>query len=247
MHAKLAFTNQPAIYSSQKFSSNRLRYAFKAAKIPYFSPTNLNMEYLVIDLEMSGDDPSYHDVIEIGAVLYTDNWMELGRYQSYVYPENEEAFSKPSEEVHGISLEQLKDAPMLDDVLPEFEAWMLGLRKLKPDPFDNSRALRHTMISGLGIVNDFAFLRAAYGIINRRWPFSYHMLDMQSLTHALFPIFKAAGEAVPERQSLTAIAAYFNLERETEEHNALEDAVLTGRCFIELNKMIDRLKVDPAV
>lgn len=205
------------------------------------------MEYLVIDLEMSGDDPSYHDVIEIGAVLYTDNWVELGRYQSYVYPENEEAFSKPSEEVHGITLDQLKDAPMLDDVLPEFEAWMLGLRKLKADPFDNSAALRYTMISGLGIVNDFAFLRAAYGIINRRWPFSFRMLDMQSVTHYLFPLFKDAGERVPERQSLTDIAAYFGLERETEEHNALEDAVLTGRCFIELNKMRDRLRVEPDV
>ena len=203
------------------------------------------MEYLVIDLEMSGDDPSYHDVIEIGAVLYTNNWTELGRYQTYVYPENEEAFSKPSEEVHGITLEQLKDAPMLDDVLPGFEAWILGLRNLKPDPFDNSRALRHTMIAGLGIVNDFAFLRAAYGIINRRWPFSYRMLDMQSLTHALFPVFKAAGEPVPERQSLTAIAGYFDLERETDEHNALEDAVLTGRCFIELDKMIERLSYNP--
>lgn len=201
------------------------------------------MEYLVIDLEMSGDDPSYHDVIEIGAVLYTDNWLELGRYQSYVYPENEEAFSKPSEEVHGISLAQLKDAPMLDDVLPAFEAWMLKLLKAKPDPFDNSQMLRHTMIAGLGIVNDFAFLKAAYGIINRKWPYSFHMLDMQSLTHVLFPIFKAAGEHVPERQSLKAIAHFFGLERETEEHNALEDAVLTGRCFIELNKMVKRLQV----
>jgi len=201
------------------------------------------MEYLVIDLEMSGDDPSYHDVIEIGAVLYSDNWTELGRYQSYVYPENEEAFSKPSEEVHGISLEQLKDAPMLDDVLPEFEAWALKLRNVKPDPFDNSQKLRHTMIAGLGIVNDFAFLRAAYGIINRRWPFSYRMLDMQSLTHVLFPVFEDAGMKMPSRQSLAAIAAHFGLEREGEDHSAVEDAVLTGACFQELMKMVKELQV----
>jgi DNA polymerase-3 subunit epsilon len=201
------------------------------------------MEYLVIDLEMSGDDPSYHDVIEIGAVLYSDNWTELGRYQSYVYPENEEAFSKPSEEVHGISLEQLKDAPMLDDVLPAFEAWVLKLRNVEPDPFDNSQKLRHTMIAGLGIVNDFAFLRAAYGIINRRWPFSYRMLDMQSLTHVLFPIFNNAGMKMPSRQSLAAIAAHFGLERESEDHSAVEDAAITGECFKELAKLVERLEV----
>ncbi len=202
------------------------------------------MEYLVIDLEMSGDDPSYHDIIEIGAVLYTEGWKEIGRYQSYIYPENEEAFSKPSAEVHGLTLEELRDAPVLDDVLPAFEEWILGLRNLRPDPFDNTRLLKHTMIAGLGIVNDFAFLRAAYGIINRRWPFSYRMLDMQSLTHVLFPLFREAGIAAPTRQSLTAIAAHFGLERETEDHNALEDAVLTGKCFRELMGMVRKLKYD---
>lgn len=203
-----------------------------------------NMEYLVIDLEMSGDDPSYHDIIEIGAVLYSEEWKEMGRYQSYVYPENEEAFSKPSAEVHGLSLEDLQDAPVLDDVLPAFEEWILSLRNLKPDPFDNTRLLKHTMIAGLGIVNDFAFLRSAYGIINRRWPFSYRMLDMQSLTHTLFPVFREAGLNVPTRQSLTAIAAYFGQERETEDHSALEDAVLTGSCFRELMVMVKKLRYE---
>lgn len=201
------------------------------------------MEYLVIDLEMSGDDPSYHDIIEIGAVLYTEEWREMGRYQSYIYPENEEAFSKPSAEVHGLSLEELQDAPVLDDVLPAFEEWILSQRNLRPDPFDNTRLLKHTMIAGLGIVNDFAFLKAAYGIINRRWPFSYRMLDMQSITHALFPIFRDAGLEVPSRQSLTAIAGYFGLERETEDHSALEDAVLTGSAFRELMALVGKLKL----
>lgn len=211
--------------------------------LPIFSSKNMN--YLVIDLEMTGGDPSWHEIISIGAVLYTEEWTELGRYKSLVYPENEEAFSKPSEEVHGISLQDLEDAPMLDDVLPEFEEWILGCRHLKPDPIDNSRLLKHTMISGLGIVNDYAFLKAAYGITNRRWPFSYRLLDMQTLTHTLFPIFGAAGIATPSRQSLEAIAGFFGLERESDEHDALEDAVLTGRCFQGLMKMVQQLRYEP--
>jgi DNA polymerase III subunit epsilon len=203
------------------------------------------MNYLVIDLEMTGGDPSWHEIIQIGAVLYTEGWQELGRYKTLVYPENEEAFSKPSEAVHGISLDELKDAPMLDDVLPEFEEWMLGCRKLKSDPYDNPRLLKHTMITGLGIVNDYAFLRAAYGIVNRPWPFSYRLLDLQTLTHTLFPIFRQAGLAVPTRQSLEAIAGFFGLERESDEHDALEDAVLTGRCFQELMQMVQALKYEP--
>ncbi|MCB0572039.1 MAG: 3'-5' exonuclease [Phaeodactylibacter sp.] len=203
------------------------------------------MEYLVVDLEMTGGDPSWHEIISIGAVLYSEQWVELGRYSSLVYPENEEAFSKPSEAVHGISLQDLQDAPMLDDVLPEFEEWILSCRHLKPGAFDNSNLLKHTMISGLGIVNDFAFLKAAYGIVNRNWPYSYRLLDMQTLTHTLYPVFREAGINVPSRQSLDAIAGFFGLQRESGEHDALEDALLTGHCFQELMKMVQKLKYFP--
>ncbi len=201
------------------------------------------MHYLVIDLEMSGDDPSWHEIIQVGAVLYTEQWKELGRYKSNVYPENEEAFSKPSAEIHGLSLEVLKEAPMMSEVLPEFEEWLLGLQGKRPDPFDNSRALRYTMLAGLGLVNDFSFLRAAYGFENRKWPYSYRMLDMQSITHVLFPILEKAGQPVPRRQSLDAIAEHFGLERSSDDHDALEDALLTGACFQEIMKLIHQLQL----
>ena len=51
------------------------------------------MPYLVVDLEMSGPEPGYHEIIQIGAVLLNDNWVELGTYLSNVYPENEEALT----------------------------------------------------------------------------------------------------------------------------------------------------------
>ncbi len=202
------------------------------------------MHYLVIDLEMSGDDPSWHEILQIGAVLYTDSWVEKGRYKTNVYPENEEAFSQSSEEVHGLSLQELREAPMLNEVLPAFEEWIVKTLGLRPDPFDNSRNLKGTKIAGLGIVNDFAFLRAAYGFDQRKWPFSYTMLDMQSITHVLFPILREAGMNPPQRQSLDAIAKFFGLEREGMDHDALEDALITGDCFRELYKLIIRLTVN---
>ena len=36
---------------------------------------------------------------------------------------------------------------------------------------------------------------------------------------------------MPQSLSLKAIAGYFDLERESDLHNALEDAVLTGECL----------------
>lgn len=201
------------------------------------------MHYLVIDLEMSGDDPSWHDIIQIGAVLYTGGWKEVGRFKTNVYPDNEEAFSQPSAEVHGLSLEELKDAPMRHEALEQLEEWVLQCRNLQPDPFDNTRLLRGTMLAGLGLVNDFAFLRSAYGMENRKWPFSYRMLDMQSLTHVFFPVLRKAGMDPPTRQSLDAISGFFGFEREGYDHDALEDADLTGKCFIKLMELIGKLEL----
>ena len=67
------------------------------------------------------------------------------------------------------------------------------------------------------------------------------MFDMQSITHALFPILKAAGLEPPRKQSLDAIASFFGLEREGYDHNALEDALITGECFKELSTLLSRL------
>ncbi|MBD0259548.1 MAG: 3'-5' exonuclease, partial [Cytophagales bacterium] len=46
--------------------------------------------------------------------------------------------------------------------------------------------------------------------------------------------------------SLKAISQYFGFEREDETHNALEDAELTGKCFIEFFKISSRLKLADA-
>jgi DNA polymerase III subunit epsilon len=47
------------------------------------------MNFLVIDLEMSGLDPLYNEIIQIGACLYNEKWEQLGSYSQNVYPENE--------------------------------------------------------------------------------------------------------------------------------------------------------------
>jgi DNA polymerase III epsilon subunit-like protein len=48
--------------------------------------SEIPMPYLVVDLEMSGPEPGYHEIIQIGAVLLNDNWVELGTFLTNVYP-----------------------------------------------------------------------------------------------------------------------------------------------------------------
>lgn len=192
------------------------------------------MNYLVIDLEMTGTEPGWHEIIQVGAVLYNESWTELGRYISNVYPENEESYSQSSFDVHGLSLADLDDAPMLNEVLPEFEEWILKTLKVpinKGNQGPAVTALRNVAICGQSVIYDINFLRFAYRQEKLQWPFSNQTIDLNNLAFFLFATLRENGIATPKGLSLTAIADFFHIEREGEKHNALEDSVITGECL----------------
>lgn len=203
------------------------------------------MNYLVLDLEMTGDDPSWHEIIQIGACLFDSEWNELGRYLQNVYPENEESFSMPSYKVHGLSLEDLDDAPMLHDVLPEFENWIIktAAKGARVQDWQREGYLKGIQIVGQGIANDINFLRTAYRNIHLNWNFSYKSLDLQNLSFFLFEILRHNGQQTPRSLSLQSVAQFFGRERESDIHNALEDAALTGFCIKSVLDYAKRLKL----
>jgi DNA polymerase III subunit epsilon len=199
------------------------------------------MPFLVLDLEMSGPDPAYNEIIQLGAVLFDDDWQERGQYLTNVYPENEEAFTASSEKVHNLSLADLDDAPMIYDVLPELEEWIIkNLNIVKRGPAtDNTPFLREVVICGQSVIHDINFLRQAYTDEKLKWPYSRTLLDLHTLSYFVFRVLKKNGRPVPDRRSLTAIAAYFGFEREGDFHNALEDADLTAKCLKEIFRLGD--------
>lgn len=208
------------------------------------------MPYLVLDLEMTGPEPDYNEIIQIGAVLFDDNWAEKGQYLTNVYPENKEAFSSSSEKIHNLSLADLEDAPMIYDVLPELEEWIcnqLGLRVPKGQ-LDRTPFLRDVIICGQSVINDINFLKEAYRYEKLKWPYSRVLLDLHTLAYFTFRVLRAnagslADRKVPDRLSLTAIAGYFGFTREDGFHNALEDAVLTAKCLKEVFKLGEGMKL----
>jgi DNA polymerase III subunit epsilon len=207
------------------------------------------MHYLVLDLEMTGLEPGWHEIIQIGAALYDESWQELDRYLTNVYPENEESYSLPALEVHGLTMEDLEEAPMINEVLPEFEDWILetmGHKLTRMDERQRSGALRSTLICGQSVINDINFLKFAYREEHMKWPFSNTLVDLHTLSYYLFPILQRSGLETPKRRSLEAIAGMFGFQRESEEHNALEDAVLTAQCLRELFQMRERLQLGQA-
>lgn len=184
------------------------------------------MPYLVFDLEMTGPEPDYNEIIQIGAEIYDDEWKKKGEYLTNVYPENEDAFSGHSEAIHGIPLDELDEAPMMYDVLPEFEAWIRKSLNMQPND-----ALWKVISCGQSVINDINFLSYAYKKEKLKWPFSFQLIDLHTISYYGFMILRKNGEATPKSLSLESVAKYFGFSRESDTHNALEDAKLTARCL----------------
>jgi len=197
------------------------------------------MPNLVLDLEMTGPEPDYNEIIQIGAEIYDDEWNKKGEYLTNVYPENEDAFSGHSEEIHGISIDELDDAPMIYDVLPEFEAWIRESLYWQSDD-----SLKKVIICGQSVINDINFLSYAYKKEKMPWPFSYQLLDLHTISYFAFQILKNNGIETPKSLSLEKVARFFGFTRETETHNALEDVKLTAKCFKAFFELGGRMKVD---
>ncbi|HRK74517.1 MAG TPA: 3'-5' exonuclease [Rhodothermales bacterium] len=199
------------------------------------------MAFLVLDLELSGSEPGWHEIVQIGAVLCDNQWGERSTFLSNVYPENEESFSESSRKVHGLSLDDLDDAPMLHELLPEFEEWIIENLPIRPPKHvsgSREHALREVIICGQSVIYDINFLRYAYRQEKKNWPFSHQMLDLHTLSYLYFDVMGGTKNDTPRSRSLESVAKWFGFGRADNTHNALEDSLLTVKCFREINQRI---------
>ena len=197
------------------------------------------MTYLIVDLEMSGTEAGYHDIIQIGAILADRHWNKIAEFESLVYPENPETFSKHSEDIHGIALHELDDAPMAYEVLEIFELWVKSSLKRR-----DSSAVRDVILCGQSVINDINFLRTAYDDMNMEWPFSFKMMDLLTVTSIFYRIFDSNGIPRPKSVSLQSVAQHFGIGRKEDFHNALEDARITYLCFREYMEISDQVTLE---
>ena len=203
------------------------------------------MKYLVFDLELTGDEPGWHEIVQLGACLYDEDWNKLGTFLSNVYPDNEESFSLPSAEIHGLSLEELNEAPMLHEVIESFETWILDTIRgaNKWQAHQKPGLLKSVTLCGQSVHYDVNFLRYAYRDENLDWPYSHKTIDLYQFSFFLFKILRSNGIDTPKSLSLGAVAYYFGFERESDIHNALEDSILTGKCLKKVLEYVDKLKL----
>ncbi|MCY1723547.1 3'-5' exonuclease [Prolixibacteraceae bacterium Z1-6] len=198
----------------------------------------MSEQYLCLDLEMSGQTPGIHDIIQIGAVLLDENFDQISTFESLIYPENEADFDPGSKRIHGISRFELDEAPSLEETIDDLEYWLQD-----EGEFSSRKAMRDLKICGQGINNDISFLKAAYETINLTWPFAYQYIDLQDIMLFYKTILETNGKDVPKGLGLNAISEYLEMERTRNKHNALEDAELTGSCLSELFRRAKEIRL----
>ena len=94
------------------------------------------MKQIFLDTETTGLDPNLgHRVIEIAAIEIINRQQTNNRFHTYVNPLRE--IDAAAQEVHGITLDFLKDKPLFQDVASDFLEFIRGSEVIIHNaPFD---------------------------------------------------------------------------------------------------------------
>ncbi len=158
-------------------------------------------DYTVIDIETTGLDPSFDDIIEIAGIKYKEN-KEIERFQSLINPGRE--IGDFIVELTGITNEMLLDAPSIETVLPRFLKFV-----------GNDTIVGHNVHFDINFIYDNAENLGGSS-------FSNDFVDTMRLSRKLYPKMK--------NHRLATLAENLDVEPNGE-HRALEDCITTQRCF----------------
>lgn len=135
-------------------------------------------DHCVLDIETTGLSPDYDEIIEVGAIKYSDE-REVGRFQSLIQPPMQYRFDGHEHrymyvdpyitELTGITNEMLEAAPKADEVIPKY-AEFIG----------------QTTIVGYNVNFDINFLYDNFLRILRK-PLSNDFVDIMRMARKLYP------------------------------------------------------------
>lgn len=89
------------------------------------------MKYIVVDLEMNpvanknrrSCMECQHEIIEIGAVVLDEQFVEIGSFMTYVRPQYNHKIEKKITRLTGITTQQVQSAPEFEEAFHMFTSW----------------------------------------------------------------------------------------------------------------------------
>jgi DNA polymerase-3 subunit epsilon len=179
------------------------------------------MRQIILDTETTGLAPEEgHRVIEIGCIELKNRRLTEHRFHCYLNPERE--IDAGAAEVHGLTLDKLRDAPRFADVVVDFLAFVRGAEiVIHNAPFD------------VGFLDaELARLGAAWGRLEDYC--------------RIFDTLKLARELHPgQRNSLDALCKRYEVDNHHRTlHGALLDAELLADVFLAMTGGQGALSLD---
>ena len=164
--------------------------------------------YISIDIETTGFDPRFDSLIEFGAVKMKDG-LVIDQFQSLVKPESD--IPSYITELTGISNDMVANAPFVEDVLPQFLAFI-----------GDNLLVGHNVNFDINFIYD---LTRFYTLP----PLSNDFVDTLRLSRRLFSDWT--------NYKLETMANYFQIGEVTA-HRALSDSLKTAQCYEQIKKYI---------
>lgn len=170
-----------------------------------------------IDVETTGLEPDYHEVIEVAAVRLDPRTLDIQvEMDAKVRPDRPERAEREALEQNGYTPEDWTDARPLVEVLAQLTPVLSGC-----------------CLAGHNVGFDWAFLRSSYRRVDALQPdVDYHFVDTASLAWPLV----AAG--LIERPKLEALCNHFGISNEGA-HSAPADVRRTIEVYRRLMPMLE--------
>lgn len=179
------------------------------------------MDYLLaIDLETTGLNPDFHEIMQIGAYILDSNLNIIGTFDSFIniiYPERGIIKDFNVFEYTNINIENLKKSENIDIVLNKF----INFVKLKTKLKDNE--LKNITIFGQNSKFDYDFLINAFKINHIEFPFDYHIINLESI-YFIYHLIKYKN--FPKQIRFKDISNEFKIIN-PQAHNAIGDIITT--------------------
>lgn len=164
-------------------------------------------DFTIIDLETTGLDPTFDEIIEVGAIRVR-NGNVTDTFSSLVKPEKEvDAFIT---EITGITNEMLADAPSISEIFPDFLSFM-----------------SNDIIVGHNVNFDINFVYDTNSKLYNQY-FSNSFTDTLRLSRRLLPEL--------EHHRLKDLINHFEIDIERQ-HRSLDDCKATLECYNKLKSL----------
>lgn len=163
--------------------------------------------YVALDLETTGLNPKLDKIIEIGAVKVLDG-QKTDTFSTFVNPGR--TLEKRVTELTGITDDMLKDAPVIEEMLPQLLVFLGELPLL-----------------GHNILFDFSFLKKA--AVNQKYPFEKEAIDTLKIARKYL--------AELEHRNLEFLCEYYKIPHHA--HRALADAEAAGVLYEKLAEQFE--------